>query len=337
MDFKEHLGKQGVKAFIRAPFHEDGMRIVGKYMEFEVYRSPTPRLRLSESELMGHLKGVDLVILELDNLTEKVLECADALKMIACCRANPVNVDVEAATRRRIPIFTAPGRNAVSVAEFTIGLMINLLRRIVPAHLDLKSGGWGRDVQSPYVKFQGFELMGKTIGLIGMGRVAREVARRLSSFAVNLVYYDPYVSEDPVQEIQVRRVELQDLLRISDIVSIHCELTPKTEGLIGKDQLRKMKPSAYIINTARGKIIVEEDLIRSLEERWIAGAALDVFADEPFTANNPLNNRPNILITPHIAGATKDVVRRYSIIIAEDIERFLTGKKPLHVWNPEVL
>ena len=306
-------------------------------MEIKIYQSPTPRLRLSESELIDHLKEVDLIIVELDNLTEKVLESAVSLKMIACCRANPVNVDVKTATRRKIPVFTAPGRNAISVAEFTIGLMINLARRIVSAHIDLKRGGWGRDAESPYVKFQGFELMGKTVGLIGMGRVAQEVARRLFSFGVTVVYSDPYVREDQAKDLGATRMELNELLRISDIVSIHCELTPKTEGMIGKVQLSRMKPGAYLINTARGKIIVEQDLISAVEEGRIAGAALDVYAEEPFTPDNPLNNRPNILITPHIAGATKDVVRHHSIMIAEDVERFLTGRKPLHVWNPEVL
>jgi len=326
-----------LKAFIRAPFHDEGLRMIRQYMEVEIYQSPIPRLRLSESELIDHLKGINLIILELDNLTEKVLESADTLKMIACCRANPVNVDIKAATRRKIPIFTAPGRNAISVAEFTIGLMISLARRIVSAHIDLKNGGWGKDAQSPYVKFQGFELMGKTIGLIGMGRVAQEIARRLFSFGVTMVYSDPNVREDQIKDLCATRMELNELLRISDIVSIHCELTPKTEGMIGKDQLSIMKPSAYLINTARGKIIVEKDLIRAVEEGRIAGAALDVYAEEPFTPDNPLNNRPNILITPHIAGATKDVVRHHSIIIAEDIARFLAGKKPLHVWNPEAL
>jgi D-3-phosphoglycerate dehydrogenase / 2-oxoglutarate reductase len=326
-----------LKALIRAPFHEDGIRMIRQHMEVEIYQSSTPRLRLTESELIDHLKGIDLIILELDNLTETVIESANSLKMIACCRANPVNVDIKAATRRKIPIFTAPGRNAISVAEFTIGLMISLARRIVSAHIDLKSGGWGRDAQSPYVKFQGFELLGKTIGLIGMGRVAQEVAQRLSSFGVHVVYSDPYISEDRVRDLRVTRMELRDLLRVSDIVSIHCELTPQTEGMIGKEQLSQMKPSAYLINTARGKIIVEKDLIEAVEEGWIAGAALDVYAEEPFTPDNPLNNRTNILITPHIAGATKDVVRHHSVIIAEDIERFLTGKKPLHVWNSEVL
>jgi len=326
-----------LKALIRAPFHEEGLRMIREYMEVEIYQSPAPRLRLSESELADRLKGVDLLIVELDNLTERVLESAVSLKMIACCRANPVNIDVKAATRRKIPIFTAPGRNAISVAEFTIGLMISLARKIVSAHVDLKSGGWGRDALSPYVKFQGFELMGKTIGLIGMGRVAQEVTRRLLSFGVRVAYSDPYVTEDQVKDLGAARMELNDLLKISDIVSIHCELTPGTEHLIGKEQLSEMKPGAYLINTARGKIIVEKDLIEAVEEGRIAGAALDVYAEEPFTPDNPLNGRPNILITPHIAGATKDVVRHHSVIIAEDIVRFLTGEKPLHVWNPEVL
>jgi len=311
--------------------------MIREYMEVEIYQSPAPRLRVSESELADRLNGVDLLIVELDNLTEKLFESAVSLKMIACCRANPVNVDVKAATRRKIPVFTAPGRNAVSVAEFAIGLMISLARKIVSAHIELKSGSWGRDGESPYVKFQGFELMGKTIGLIGMGRVAQEVTRRLLAFGVKVVYSDPYVTEEQVKELRAVRMELRDLLRISDIVSIHCGLTPETEHLIGREQLREMKPGAYLINTARGKIIVEKDLIEAVEEGRIAGAAVDVYAEEPFTPENPLNNRPNILITPHIAGATKDVVRHHSVIIAEDIVRFLSGKRPLHVWNPEVL
>jgi D-3-phosphoglycerate dehydrogenase / 2-oxoglutarate reductase len=326
-----------LRALIRAPFHEDGLKLLRNHMGIELYSSPSPRLRLTESELISRLEGVDLIVVELDNLTENVLEAAEGLKMVACCRANPVNIDVKTATRRKIPVFTAPGRNAVSVAEFTIGLMISLARRIVPAHMDVKTGGWGRDAQSPYVKFQGFELMGRTIGLIGMGRVAQELARRLLCFGVNLVYSDPNVPEDQVKALRARRMGLDELLSVSDIVSIHCELTPKTEHMIGRDQLSRMKPGAYLVNSARGKIVVEKELIEAVEAGRIAGAALDVYEEEPFTPDNPLNNWSNILITPHIAGATGDVVRHHSVIIAEDIERFLTGKKPLHVWNPEVL
>ncbi|MEM2613020.1 MAG: 2-hydroxyacid dehydrogenase [Nitrososphaerota archaeon] len=292
----------------------------------------------SSEQLIQHLSNiseVNILLVHIAPVTIDVIKACKNLSIIGCLRANPVNVDIDAATLMGIPVLNTPGRNATAVAEFVIGAIIAYIRNIAKASTLLKNGQWKYDFY--YYEHAGFELNGKTLGIIGFGQVGREVAKRAVAFGMNILVYDPYVQSSFIESFGAKSTTLEHLLRESDILSVHCVLTEETYHLIGEKQLRMMKPNAIIVNTARGGIIDESALVLALEKKIVAGAILDVFEDEPLPPDSPLLKLENVMVTPHIAGAAKDVVYRASSIIAEDIKRMLEGQKPLHCINPHVL
>lgn len=274
----------------------------------------------------------EIYVNEGDRVSAGVVEKLSSTRLICVARAMPSNVDIAAATRAGIVVTNAPGRNAVAVAEYTIGLIINLHRHITFSNRMVMAGDWEcwrfREVE-------GIELQGRTAGLVGVGHVGREVARRLKAFDMRLLGYDPYVNTELSTKAGVQLVNLEQLLAESDIVSIHAAVTPETKGLIGARELSLMKPTAYLINTARAVITDERALYEALRDRCIAGAALDVFLDEPVSLSNPLTQLDNVLVTPHLAGATKEVITKHSRIIEQDIGAYLSGRCPPHAVNPE--
>ncbi len=251
------------------------------------------------------------------------------LKLIGVTRGGPINVDMIAALERGIPVINAPERNIESVADFTFGLMIAELRQIARAYHLLKTGKEFRVNPRLYPDAiaWGFELRGKTLGIIGLGRIGQLIAQRAQAFGIKVIYYDPYLTEDESAKINVKRVELDRLLRESDFVSLHPRLNEKTKHMIGYNELAHMKKTAYIINTSRGDVIDEDALVRILKERKIAGAALDVVEDEPIRLDNPLLKLDNVTITPHMAGNSKDVPFNSTSIIAEEVSKFIKGEK----------
>ncbi|MEM2906359.1 MAG: 2-hydroxyacid dehydrogenase [Candidatus Bathyarchaeia archaeon] len=307
--------------------------------ETVAYRREETRLGVWESvgrpeELIKEMKGVHILVVHGAPVTAKVIEASSELQLIGCTRGGPVNVDVEAATRRRIPVLYTPGRNADAVADFTLGLIIAELRNIARAHASLKQGVWNLD----YNRHEnlGPELGGLTLGIVGLGSIGSKVAVRARAFGMRIIAYDPYVSPERFKEAQAERVCLSTLLRSADIVTLHCVLNEETRGLIGAKELALMKPSAYLVNTARGGLVDYKALTEALNERRIAGAALDVYEMEPLSPEDQLLKLENVTLTSHIAGYSRDVVERCSRMIAEDVKRYLAGERPLRVLNPVV-
>jgi autoinducer 2 (AI-2) kinase len=260
--------------------------------------------------------------------------------VIGCCRADPVNVDVSTATEMGIPVLHAPGRNAQAVADLTLALMLMSLRHIPQAIDILRQEGGPQGMVKMAVAFfelKGNELWGKTVGIIGLGAVGREVARRLRGFDTQLMVYDPYVSEDEVAGYEGRSVDLDTLLREADVVTLHASLTEQTKGMLGKREFGLMKPTAHFINTARAGLADEEALCEALKKGKIAGAALDVFSQEPPPPDHPLLQLPNVIATPHIGGNTQEIPAHQSRIVVSDLERLFEGEKPLHVVNAKTL
>lgn len=293
------------------------------------------RRALDRNELLRRLHGVEVLICELERLDEVVFAGATDLRLVAACRGEPTNVDLEAATRHGIPVLRTPGRNAGSVADFVIGMMLVEARGIGRGQAHLRRDGWNVGDELPYFHFRGPELGGHTLGIIGFGAVGRQVARRATEgFRMRLLVHDPFVATiEALSEL----VPLEKLLRESDFVSVHCPPTPETIGMIGGPELGSMKPSAFLINSARASIVQEDALIGALRERTIAGAALDVFWEEPLPRNHPLLELENVTITPHLAGAAEDVPRHHATMVLDDIERWRAGERPLQLANPEVL
>jgi len=281
-------------------------------------------------QLIDNIGDAEILIVHVAPVTAKVIDTGATLKLIGCCRAGPVNVDVAYATKKGIPVIYTPGRNAQGVADLTIGLIIAEARGIARAHAFLKSGVWS-------VPELGVELWGKTLGIIGLGNVGSCVAfRAKNGFNMNVLAYDPYVSKERAEELGAELVDLETLLSQSDFVTIHSRAPPDAKPKITAEHIALMKPTAYLINTARGNILDEQALYEALKNDKIAGAALDVYAKEPIDPDNPLLKLDNITLTSHIGGLTREVPLRAAEIIAEDIARFLRGERPENVKNPEV-
>jgi autoinducer 2 (AI-2) kinase len=310
-------------------------------IDYEDYRE-TGRIYFDEEEMIRKIRGAgaDVLIVEADLVHEEVFE-ACPLRIVGCCRGDPLNVSREAASERGIPIFYAPGRNADAVADLTVGFMIALARNIVTANLRLRNGTLRiestRDILKVFNAYGGFELGASTVGLVGFGAVARKVAARLAPFGTRILVHDPYVEEKTLRDAGAKPAPLHRLLEEADIVSLHCPETDDTHHLIGEKELARMKPSAYLVNTARSSVTDERALLKALQEKRIQGAALDVFDEEPLQEDNPFLSLDHVICTPHLGGAARDVIRRQSEMVTDDVLRYLRNEPPMHIWNPEAL
>lgn len=313
--------------------------------------------RLPEAAFRERVRDVAVLVVGYEGVSEHVIDDAEELRAIACTRGGPdANVDIEAATERGIPVLYAPGRNAVSVADFTWGQILAAMRNIPQAHhllrtgtytgrprSDAASGGiredvtWGMGRESPYVNLKGQELAGKTVGVIGMGAVGREVAKRAQGFDVALLGYDPYIDAEMMADYDTAKVDLDELLRRSDVVTVHVPVTEDTRGLLGSEEFAAMKDDAYFVNNARGAIVDQDALLEALRTGGLRGAALDVYDREPIPDDHPLLDLDNVVTTPHLGGAAEEVIERHSETITDDIEALLADETPTHVANEEVL
>lgn len=335
---------------------EDMARMQEVFTEIEVAGWGKDRVKLSESEMIAQLQDKDAVILEFEPITAAVLAASKQLKLIVCCRNEPeANVDVEAATQLGIPVLSGAGRNAVSVAEFNFGMLLALSRNIAKTDYLLKKtdditravysrndqmkgpSEWSLDKNAPFNRFGGPEMHGKNLGVVGLGTIGRVVAGMGKAFGMQLLIFDPYVSETDIVTLGGGKVSLEKLMAESDFISLHAKVTKETEGLIDYRYMSMMKPTAYLVNTARAAIMDYDALYRILMERRIAGAALDVFPSEPLTQDNPFLQLDNVLLTPHLAGSSHDIPKHHSRMITEDILLYISGQRPKRIMNPQVL
>jgi D-3-phosphoglycerate dehydrogenase len=326
-----------MRVLILAPFDRSVLDGLRQALDV-VYESwmDTKRL-LSSQEFVQRIQEQDISILvvEADFVQREVFEKAPKLKFLGVCRADVVHVDVAAATERSVPVVNTPARNAVAVAELTLGLMLALLRKIPAAHNMVSSGKWV-DPTDAYFHMRGSELWRKTVGIVGFGAIGQQVAKRLRAFEATVLAYDPYVGLEKMKEPGVTKSDLDELMKRSDIVTVHCTTTSETIGLISGQRLSLMKPTAYFVNAASAYVVDEEALVRVLRERRIAAAAFDVYRTWPVKPDDPLLKLDNVILTPHIGGATDESVLRHSQMMADDIERFLKGERPRNLVNPQV-
>ncbi len=262
-------------------------------------------------------------------ITRKIIESGKKLRFISSAGVGYERIDVKAATDNGVVVMNMPVGTTVSVAEHTIALILACAKNLVKAHENVVKGGWR-------LLAMGVELWNKTLGIIGFGRIGREVVKRMRGFEMNILVYDPYVKEDEIKNLGGKKVDLETLLKESDVVSIHSPLTKETEGLIGEKELGLMKPTAIMVNTARGELIDEDALIKALKERRISYAGLDVFRNEPINKDNPLLTLDNVVLTPHMAVQTFDAVVRMMNQNGIQVEKALNGIYE-NVVNPEVL
>jgi D-3-phosphoglycerate dehydrogenase / 2-oxoglutarate reductase len=288
-------------------------------------------LGLSPEELLEKIGDYDgLIIRSATKVTAEVIERADNLKAIGRAGIGVDNIDIDAATKRGILVANAPESNTVAAAEHTLGLMLAAARRIPAADASLREGEWKRSA------YKGVEVSEKTLGLVGLGHVGAIVARGAVGMGMRVLAYDPYVSEERMRSMNVERAEtLEEVFENADFLSLHVPRTPQTTGMVNAESLGKMKPTAYLINVARGGIVDETDLYNALKEGTIAGAALDVFAEEP-TTDSPLFALPNTVVTPHLGASTAEAQDRAGVTAAEQVAAALRGAVPMHAINAPV-
>ena len=292
----------------------EGIELLKKDFNVEV------RDKLSHEELLEIIPNFDgLIVRSASKVTADVLNRAEKLKIIGRAGVGVDNIDVNAATEKGIIVINSPDGNTIAATEHTFAMMLAVSRNIPQANATMHGGGWDRK------KFLGVQLSGKTLGVIGLGKIGAGVAKRAQSFYMNVIAYDPFVSSERAESLGVKLVELDELFKTADFITVHMPLTKKTENMISLDQMKLMKPSVRLINCARGGIINESDLAVALKEKIIAGAAVDVFTSEPLE-NSPLQNLPNIILTPHLGASTIEAQIGVSVDVAGGIIDALNGR-----------
>jgi D-3-phosphoglycerate dehydrogenase len=288
-------------------------------------------------EVASLLKGDDILVVHTAPVTEEVMKASPNLKAVFCARGGPVNIDVEAATRLKIAVVSAPGRNADAVADITLAFMIILARKIIPAYLMLKGGAGVSIHRSDFEGFFGNELGGKVLGLVGYGNVGSRVAKRALAFGTEVMVYDPFVDKSRIEAPGITVADYDTVVKSADFISLHAREAPENVNMFGAKQFAMMKPTAYFINTARGSLLDEDALYDALVNKKVAGAAMDVLKNEPMDPKSKLFTLNNVIITPHIAGASHEVRFRGAEITGKQVERWVNHEHLDGVLNPEVM
>ncbi len=287
-------------------------------------------IEVSPEELLSSVERYDaLVVRGRTKVTAQVIEKGANLKVIGRAGVGVDNIDVNAATKRKIAVVNAPTGSTISVAELALGHMLSVARRLPQADKSIKDGKWEKK------KFMGVELNGKTLGLLGSGRIGTEVAKRAQTFGMRTIAYDPYLPPQIAKDNNIDLIDMETLLREADFLSIHTALTPETRGMVGAKELSMMKKTSFLINCARGEVVQEQALADAVKSGTIAGAALDVFEKEPPTGS-PLVGLENVFMTPHIGASTREGQFRAGMIIVEQIDKVLKGDKPDFIVNREI-
>ena len=318
--------KTAPRVLVCDPIAEDGVAALQRAgAEVDV------RTGLSPEELRASVDGYDALVVRSDTkVTKAIIDAAGSLQVVGRAGIGVDNIDLEAATEKGVVVVNAPTGNVISAAEHAIALMLSLSRHIPAANASLRSGKWERG------RFQGIEVRGKTLGIVGLGQVGSEVARRAKGLEMRVLGYDPFVPEERARVLGVDLVSMEALIKESDFITVHTTLTEGTKHLIGEKELRAMKPSARVINTARGGIVDEAALKTALDEGWIAGAAIDVFEKEPLTSH-PLFESDKVVVTPHLGASTAEAQERVAVDVAEQIMAVLRGEPARYAVNAPLI
>jgi D-3-phosphoglycerate dehydrogenase len=347
-----------MKTLLTARFTDESLRrLEGKLGLVVRAGFGTTGRKLDPDELRAASADATIVIVEYETLDRDFFASVPQLKLAACCRNEPgASVDLDAATAAGVPVLFPPGRNAVAVAEYTMGMMISIARHLHVAHhllrhtntltkiryadkMDARSqvtSEWSLEPGAPFQLFQGPELSGKCLGLVGCGVVGCEIARRARAFGMTILVADPYAPAETLRALDAQPATLTEVASNADFLVLAAKVTPETRGLVSREILARLKPTAYVINPARAAIMDYDALIELLRTRRIAGAALDVYPSEPLPDDHPLRSLDNVLLSPHLAGASTDIPAHHSQMITDDILRVLAGGRPQHLANPTV-
>jgi D-3-phosphoglycerate dehydrogenase len=313
------------RILVADPLAEDGLERLRRAGEVTV------KTKLTEAELVDLVPGFEAIVVRSETkITEPVLQAGRELRVVGRAGVGVDNIDVEAATRRGILVVNAPRGNIIAAAEHSIGLLFAIARSIAQADASVRAGRWERS------RFTGVEIRGKTLGIVGLGNIGSEVAKRAQGLEMDVIAFDPAVPEERAEQFNVALVSLDELLGRSDFISIHAPLVEATRGLIGAAQLARVKPGARLVNAARGGIVDEAALFAALSEGRLAAAAADVFEHEPL-GDSPLLQLPNFVATPHIAASTAEAQTSVAHDVAEEVAAVLAGELPRYAVNAPAL
>ncbi|MGV0792828.1 NAD(P)-dependent oxidoreductase [Mycolicibacterium sp. XJ1819] len=320
-----------LRALVTAPLRGAGLIRLRQLVDvvYDPWIEQRP-LRLYTAEQLAErarAEQADILVVEADSVTGPVLDLA--LRAVASTRGDPNNVDVAGATAAGIPVLHTPGRNADAVAEMAIALLFAATRHVLTADADVRAGQVFRDGTIPYQRFRAWEVAGRTAGLVGLGAVARALRWRLQGLGMTVIAHDPYHDG--------ARHSLDELLAEADVVSLHAPVTDETVGMIGADQFAAMRDGVVFLNTARAQLHDTDALVDALRSGTVAAAGLDHFVGEMLPVDHPLTTLPNVVLTPHIGGATWDTEARQADMVADGLDALLAGRRPAHIVNPEVL
>ncbi|MBQ8740370.1 MAG: hydroxyacid dehydrogenase [Clostridia bacterium] len=334
---------QRLKALVTAEVIKEKLEILSDRIEFVYDGYNLDHEVMPPDELVQKVKDIDILVCEYDMITADVLDAAQKLKIIICCRGGVKSViDLEAAAARGITVCNNGGRNAEAVTDMTMGYILDLTRNISYTNSlihnkvitsdestkpkEYKDTVWGLDKNSPFIRFRGKSLNYMTLGIVGFGHAGRLIAKKASAFGMSIIACDPFIKDYKIDDVRI--VSLKKLLKEADIVSVHCTLTDETANMFSHEQFAAMKDGAYFINTARGEIVDEDALLDALESGKLSGAAIDVTRVEPISSDSKLLNYDNLIITPHIAGSAYDVQATGTRMIVDSLEDWLGGNKP---------
>lgn len=334
-----------MKALVTAEVNIEKLKAAIPEMEFETKGYAANRQVMTSEEMWEIISGYDILISEFETISSEVIDAANNLKCIICCRGGFKSViDVAAAEKKGILVLHNSGRNANAVSEIVMGYILDLCRNIthsdrliherkitksergIPS--EYKDSIWGLDSQSPYVALRGRSPSHMTLGIVGYGNVGKKVAEKAKAFGMKILVCDPFISDNDIPS-DIQRVMFDELLGVADIVTLHCSLLPENVNMMGVPQFQAMKNDAFFINAARGVLVDEDALIWALKKGEIAGAAIDVTRDEPLGNDSPLLDAPNLLMTPHIAGASDEVIDNGTNMVIEKLRGFM--KKEIQV------
>lgn len=323
-------GKDRPRALVTAPLQGEGLARLQELVDlvYDPWIDQSPLRMYSSPQLAERAAAeqADIIVVEADIVGREVFE--RPLMAVAATRADPVNVDIAAATAAGVPVLRCPGRNADAVAELAVALIFALNRHLAAADTDVRAGEVYRDGRIPYQRFRAWELSGRTAGLVGLGSVGRALRWRLEGLGMTVVAHDPYSDE--------AKLSLDEVLARSDVLSLHAAVTAETTSMIGADQFAAMRDGSLFVNTARAQLHDTDALVDALRSGKLGGAGLDHFVGENLPTDHPLTALPNVILTPHIGGATWDTEARQASMVADDVARIVAGHKPSNLVNPEV-
>ena len=285
------------------------------------------------ADVSARVRGCDVIVVHGAPITDEILAAAPAVRLVACARGGPVNVDVQSATERAVIVVTTPGKNADAVADLTLAFMVMLARRVPDALRAVADGAPLGASAFEGGSYMGHDLGGHALGIVGLGRVGRKVAARALAFGMRVLTFDPYVAVEVAEAAGASFAPMEELLRESDFVSLHARATTDNTNLMGRARFASMKPGAYFVNTSRETLVDEPALREALESGHLAGAALDVVRPGPGDGRHPLRDAPNLILTPHIGGSTHETLARGAEMLAAEIERFARGQPLDHAVN----